>query len=277
MRLVLALLIAYVLIGSTAPTAAADSSLERIQKAGVLNVGTEAAYAPYEFVQDGKIVGYDKDILDYVMAGLKVKLNQADVPFQGLLPGLIAGKFDLIATALTMYPDTVKKFAFTEPIMESSLVVVRKAGDGRIKAVDDLDGKAVGVQLGTGGERAIRALDAKLKASGKPGYDVHGFVSMPEVALALANGQVDAAMAQLTQFKTLMQKQPGVYELVGPFTGERLFIGWALRPEDKSLRDFINARIKQLHDSGRLYQLQQKWFGFTMELPATGYLPEGAQ
>lgn len=277
LKLGLAVLIAAFLATWSCPSLAADSSLARTRQAGVINVGTEAAYAPYEFVKDGKIVGYDEEILDYVMSGLKVKLNQADVPFQGLFPGLLAGKFDLICTALTMYPDTTKKFAFTMPIAESSLDIVRKAGDARIKSADDLNGKSVGVEVGTGSEKAVRALDAKLRTAGKPGLDVRGFTSTPELYLSLANGQIDAGVTQLTQLKIVMKNQPNAFELVGPLTGERLFVGWAVRPEDKSLRDFLNTRIKELHDSGKLAQLQQKWFGFTMDLPTSGYLPVGAQ
>lgn len=263
--------------GLSRPSTAADTSLARVRQAGVINVGTEAAYPPYESVKDGQIVGYDKDVLDYVMSGLKVKLNQSDVPFQGLFPGLLAGKFDLIATALTMYPDTTKKFAFTMPVAESSLEIVRKAGDSRIKTPDDLNGKAVGVEVGTGSEKAVRALDAKLRAAGKPGLDVRGFTSTPELYLSLGNGQIDAGVTQLTQLKIVMKNQPNAFELVGPLTGERLFVGWAVRPDDKSLRDYLNTKIKELHDSGKLSQLQQKWFGFTMEVPTSGYLAPGAE
>lgn len=258
--------------------ARADDSLAKVRQAGTLNVGTEAAYPPYEFVQNGQIVGYDKDILDYVMAGLKgIKLNQVDVPFQGLFPGLLAGKFDLIATALTMYPDATKKFAFTIPVAEGTLSILKRRGDPRIKNADDLNGKSVGVQLGTGGEKILRAMNDKLKASGKPGFDLKLFTSTPEEFLALANGQIDASVALLPTIKTLMKNQPNVYELVGPVQGERQYIGWAVRPEDKSLRDAVNVRIKQLVDSGKLYELQDKWFGFRMEVPTKNYLPPGAQ
>jgi polar amino acid transport system substrate-binding protein len=275
----IALLLAAVLCNAGFPRAArADDALDKIRQAGTITVGTEAAYPPYEFIKDGQIVGYDKDILDYVMGGLnKVKVNQLDVPFQGLFPGLLAGKFDLIATALTMYPDATKKFAFTIPVAEGTLSILKKNGDARIKTADDLNGKVVGVQLGTGGEKIIRALGDKMKAAGKPGFDLKLFTSTPEEFLALANGQIDASIALLPTIKTLMKNQPNVYEIAGPLQGERQFIGWAVRPDEKSLRDYINSRIKQLHDSGKLYELQDKWFGFRMEVPVSGYLPEGAE
>src|ERR1700739_2067751 len=87
---------------ATSPAAQASDTLAKIKKSGKGTVGTEAAFPPFEFVQDGKIVGYDKDILDHIVASLSVKLDQVDTPWQGLFPGLLAGKFDFIASAMTM-------------------------------------------------------------------------------------------------------------------------------------------------------------------------------
>ena len=73
----------------------AETTFEKIKRTGKVTVGTEAAFPPFEFVEDGKIVGYGKDILDYIVADLGVELNQLDLPWQGILPGVLAGKFDL--------------------------------------------------------------------------------------------------------------------------------------------------------------------------------------
>jgi len=60
--------------------AAAENTLEKIQRTGEVTVGTEAVYPPFEFVEDGKIVGYGKDILDYMIADMGVELTQLDLP-----------------------------------------------------------------------------------------------------------------------------------------------------------------------------------------------------
>ncbi|GIS88122.1 MAG: hypothetical protein CM1200mP18_08320 [Gammaproteobacteria bacterium] len=59
-------------------TASAETTLEKIKRTGKTTVGTEAAFPPFEFIKDGKIVGYGKDILDYIIADLGVELNQLD-------------------------------------------------------------------------------------------------------------------------------------------------------------------------------------------------------
>jgi polar amino acid transport system substrate-binding protein len=249
--------------------AGAQDTLTQIKRKGTVTVGTEAAFPPFEFVQDGKIVGYGKDILDHVVAGLGVKLNQLDVPYQGIMPGLLAGKFDFIATSMLPTPERRQQFDFTIPIADGSMHVLKRKGDAGIKTVDDLAGKRVGTQLGTAAERDLRALEQRLKSQGKPGFqEMKLFTAMPEAYLALANGQIVAAVAPLPSLAFTMKQRPGAFELVGPLGSEKSYFSWITRKDDKELLDFINARIRQLKDSGKLAELQQKWFGMTMTLPA---------
>ena len=86
----------------------AETTFEKIKRTGKVTVGTEAAFPPFEFVEDGKIVGYGKDILDYIVADMKVELNQLDLPWQGILPGVLAGKFDFVATSVSIRAERAK-------------------------------------------------------------------------------------------------------------------------------------------------------------------------
>ena len=256
-------------------SAAAGDTLAKIRSSGKLTVGTEAAFPPFEFVKDGKIVGYGKDILDYIVADLGVELNQLDVPFQGILPGLLAGKFDFVATTIQLRPDRAKKFAFPMPIAEGGSTLLKRKGDGRISTPEDLNGKIAGTQLGTSSEKTMRALNAKFKAAGKPGFELKLYTAAPESYLALANGQIDAAASLLPSLSTLLRERPGIFEIVGPLVEEKTWLGWVARPEDTELRDYLTTQIKELKDSGKLYELQEKWFGFRMDIPDSGYIPPG--
>ena len=274
--------LAYIPIGSVAfaltqvDPLRAGEALDRIKKAGKVTVGTEAAFPPFEFVKDGKITGFGKDILDLIIADMNVELNQLDTPFQGIFPGLLAGKFDFVATALLMSDQLVKRFAFTMPIAEGSSSTMKRKGDARIDSTADFNGKVIGTQLGTGSEKLLREVDAKFRAEGKPGLELKLFNSMPEAYIALANGQIDAATSLLPQVRAFVATQPNNFEIVGPvIPGRREYIGWVTRPEDTDLRDYLNSQIKRLRDSGKLYELQDKWFGFRMEIPDTGYMPAG--
>ena len=78
-------------------------------------VATEAAFEPFEFVLDGKIVGYNMDILAAVIEALGVPMEQLNLPYQGILPGLLAKKFDLVATSNGINEERIKKYAYTRP------------------------------------------------------------------------------------------------------------------------------------------------------------------
>jgi polar amino acid transport system substrate-binding protein len=258
-------------------SAVAETTLERIKRTGEMTVATEAAFPPFEFVQDGKIVGYGKDILDEVVADLGVKLNQLDLPFQGILPGLLAGKFDFIATSIGVTEERATKYAYTVPIADSTSYFLKRADDTSINSGEDLNGKVVGTQLASLTEQVAKDYDAKLKAAGGTGIaDLKLYPSFPESYVALANGEIDVAVLSLPNAALLIRDQPGVFALAGPAQEGKRWMGWVTRPEDTDLRDYLSSVILELRDNGKLYQFQDKWFGFKMEIPDSGYLPEGA-
>lgn len=261
-----------------APVAAkAEGLVDQIKAKGVITVGTEAAFEPFEFVQDGNIVGYNKDILDEVVAGLGVKLEQLNLPFQGLLPGLLAKKFDLMATSTGINAERASKYAYTHPTGSYQDVIVVRASEDRITKNEDVNGMVVATQLASSVQPIIEAYDKELKAAGGPGLaELKLFTSFPETHVALASGQVDAIVIASSSAAVLMKNVPDTYKIVGALS-EESYLSWVVRPEDQDLRDHINKTIEGLKESGKLKELQMKWFGFEMSTPFTGYLPEGAK
>jgi len=257
----------------------AETTLEKIKRTGELTVGTEAAFPPFEFVQDGKIVGYGPDILAEVVKGLGVtKLNQLDLPWQGILPGVLAGKFDFVATTVGINEERAKRYAYTLPIADGIPYALKRKGDP-MAAVEDLNGKVVATQLASSTEPVARAVDAKLKAAGGTGFkELKLFTAFPESYVALANGDVDAVIQSLPSLAVLVKERPDVFDLAmpTPVDGGYTFLAWVTRPDDKDLRDAISGIIRTMRDDGRLGALQKKWFGFEMKIPDSGYLPPDA-
>lgn len=256
--------------------AAAGEMMDKIRSTNKVTVGTEAAFPPFEFIEDGKIVGYGKDILTYIIDDLGVELEQLDLPWQGILPGLLAGKFDFVATTVSVRPERVIIYAYTVPISEGTTWTMKRAGDDSIQSTDDISGKVVGTQLASAGVPAAEEFEATLKAKGMAGFaDTKLYTSYPESYLALANGEVDVVVQSLPNLAVVVKQQPGVFALVGA-VGDKSYMGWVTRPEDTDLRDYISSKLLEMRDNGHLYKLQDKWFGFRMEIPSEGYLPEGA-
>jgi polar amino acid transport system substrate-binding protein len=268
-------LISGAMLTSTATNAWSETLMEKIKKTGKVTVGTEAQLPPFEFIKDGKIVGYGKDILDYIVKDLKVQLVQLDLPWQGILPGVLAGKFDFVATSVGMREERVSKYAFTMPIAYGQDVALKRVADKSIKTVDDLKGKVAGTQLASSSEASAKGFDAKMKAAGGGFKEIKLYTSHPETYLALANGELDVVISGRELVSRLMRERPGLFEIVGP-VADKVYTAWVTRPEDKDFRDYLNVKIKEMRDSGLLYELQKKWFESVMEVPDSGYLPPGA-
>jgi len=261
-------------------TAFAQTALERIKVAGKVVVGSEAAFPPFEFVdENGEIVGYGKDILTEIIAELDVELEQLDLPWQGILPGLLAGNFDFVATTVSINAERAAKYAYTAPIANGQPYTLARKGEGESMATEDaLAGKVVGTQLASSTEPISRELDERLKAAGDGFKELKLYAAFTDCYTALAAGEIDAVIQSLPSIAVLVKEHPDAFEVAAPIeTGVSwTYQAWVTRPEDADLRDFISSVIYKMRDDGRLYALQDKWFGFQMEIPDDGYLPPGA-
>jgi len=241
-----------------------------------VTVGTEAAYEPFEFIIDGEITGYSKQILDAVVADLGVDLEQLNLPWQGILPGVLAKKFDFVATSVSISEERAEKYAYTRPIGTVQTIVMVRADNEDIKSEADLVGKVVATQLASAEQPVVEEFDEILKAEGGEGFaDLKLFQAFPETYVAVGSGQVDAALIGSNGAAALMRAQPDKFKVVGK-VGEPRYLAWVTHPDNADLRDYLNGVIGELADSGKLLEWQQEWFGFAMDLPSEGYLPEGA-
>lgn len=255
---------------------AAAGLLDDIKSRGEIVVATEAAFAPFEFVQDGKIVGYGSDLLAILMKDLvaqKVKVKQLDLPWQGVLPGLLAKKYDMIATSVVITEERVKRFAFTIPIAEATQAVAARKDDDRIQKPEDLVGKVVGTQQASAGSEALKLLDAELKKKKGAGLkEIKEYIGFPEAYLDLAKGRLDAVTNGLPNLAVLVKQEPNTYKVLGTF-GDKAYYGWVTRKEDKDILKYLNERLTKVKQDGTMKELQMKWFGFAMETPTSGFKP----
>ena len=259
--------------GSNDNSGKGNSTLEAIKKNGKVTVGTEAAFEPFEFVENGKIVGYGSDILAVIVKDLNVELDQLDLPWQGILPGLDAKKFDFVATSVSITPERAEKYALTVPIADGTLAVLKRKGDSSIQKPEDIAGRVVGTQLGSGQLKGLQAYDEELKSKGEGVKEIKEYVGYPEAYQELATGRIDAVINTKANLSTILKKNPDTYEMVDTF-GEPMWLSWAVRKDDKELLEYLNSKILELRDNGQLEEMQMKWFGFTMDIPDSGYLPE---
>uniref|UniRef100_UPI003F4FBB4E transporter substrate-binding domain-containing protein n=1 Tax=Paraburkholderia hospita TaxID=169430 RepID=UPI003F4FBB4E len=248
-----------------------DDLLARIKTNKEITIATEARYAPFEYVDNGKIVGYDADLMAYVLKSIPdVKVKQLDLPFQGLLPGLDAKRFDIVVTAVTVNKDRVSHFAFTLPIADATTGVLLRNGDTSIKSPDDLNGKIVGSQTGSAQLQALQALDKKLKDAGGPGIkQIKQYVAFDEAYADLAVGRLDAVAQSVANLGPLMKSRPGVFTLLPQTIGPKSYFAWVARKDSDSaaLVKLFSDGIARANRDGTMKKLQEKWFGSTMDVP----------
>jgi polar amino acid transport system substrate-binding protein len=241
-------------------------------------VATEAQFAPFEFVQDGKIVGYGPDLMHTIMAGMPgVAVKQMDLPFQGILPGLAGKRFDFVITSVVVTKERNDKFAFTVPIADATVALVKRANDKSIAQLTDISGKVVGSQAGSGQLKALQDYDRQLKASGKPGVKaIREYVSFDEAYADLAAGRIDAVAQSLSNLAPLVKARGDTFAVLKQPLGPKTYFAWAGRKDadSASLVKFFSDGINRAKKSGKLKELQMKWFGFTMDLPDTLPAPE---
>lgn len=249
-------------------------TVEKLKKIGKLASATEAANQPFEYLDNNKIVGYDVDILNYICKDMGVKLQLIDLPFQGILAGLEAKKYDMVSAALGVTKERGDKYLLTYPIQEGTTVLIKKKGNDKIKSVDDIEGKVVATQTASYSEKDVNTFNDSLKKKGGSGYSsLKLYATYPEGYMELKNGRVDAVAQSVAIANVLIKDHPNDYEIVGP-VGTKCYTSWAFRKEDKDVYDFFNKEIHKMKEDGTLAKLQIKWFGSeTKDLPESDYIP----
>ena len=137
-------------------------------------------------------------------------------------------------------------------------------------------GKKVATQMGSSAQPLVQAFEADLKAKGGKGFaELKMFQTYPDVSTALANGTIDVGVLPDNVVLDQMKRKPGSLKIIGEI-GEARLLAWVTHPQDPEIRAFVNKTLEELTASGKLAELQKKWFGKTLNLPAKNYLPKGA-
>lgn len=224
--------------------------VDEIKARGELVVGSDAAYPPFEFVdKDGNIVGIDIDIVKAIADHLGVKLRIVNTSFDGIIPALLAKKFDIIISAMTITPERAKQVDFSIPYYNAGQLITVREDDNRIKSEKDLQGKIVAVQLGTTGQFYAESL---------PGIkEIRKFETVDGAFLELKNGRVDAVIADDLTSLAFVKSTKGLKIINKLLTKEQY--GIAVRKEDKALLREINIVIARLKKEGVIEKLRNKW------------------
>ena len=223
----------------------------------VLRVGCEATYPPFEFFdsKSGKTVGFDVDIMDAIARRTGRTVKIVSMGFDSIIPALMTGSVDALASAVTITPERAEKVAFAQPYYLSGLaILIRKADQKRITSIDSLKNCAICAQIGTSG--AMRA--AKV-----PGAKVKVYNSISEVFIELGNKGCDAVIGDKPIFDYFLQARPNTskrfYQLPEQLDAEEF--GIAVAKNNPALLKEVNDALTAMKADGEYEKIYRKWFG----------------
>ncbi len=241
------------LMGCGSSTTTTDSGANVISK-GKLSVCTQLPYQPFEFRQDGKVVGFDIAMMDLLAKDQGLKVDIVQTPFEGIQSGsaLNTGQCDIAAAGMTITDARSKVIDFTDPYFDATQALLVKKGAG-FDSLESLAGKKIAVQQGTTGE-----IYTKEKAPKNATIQV--FEDLGLLTTAVKTGQVDAAVQDNGPLLDYIKKNPDT-EVTAEFdTGEQY--GFAVKKggNDKLLKS-ANDLISKVKDDGTYDKVYKEWFG----------------
>ena len=229
-----------------------------------VRIGVEGAYPPFSYVKpDGQLAGFDIDIAKALGKAMGADVTLVAQDWDGIIPGLLAKKYDAIIASMSITEERLKKVAFSHKYYQTPAKFICKKGLITTFSREAIKGKSVGVQRAT-------IHDKYLTDNYGKDVDVKRYGTQDEAYLDLAAGRVDLLLADSVALSDgFLKKDEGKdYGFIGPdLTDPKWFgngAGIAIRKEDKDLAEKFNKAIDTIRADGTYKAIQDKYFDFNV-------------
>jgi arginine/ornithine transport system substrate-binding protein len=229
-----------------------------------IRIGVEGAYPPFSYTTaDGKLEGFDIDIARALVKAMGAEIKLVAQDWDGIIPALMARKYDAIIASMSITEERKKKVAFTNKYYNTPAKFVCKKGTVKEFTKATLKGKTVGVQRAT-------THDSYLTDNYGKDVKIKRYATQDDAYLDMAAGRVDFLLADSVALSDGFLKKPEGkdFEFVGPdMTDVRWFgegVGVACRKKDKDLVEMFNKAIDQIRADGTYQKIQDKYFDFNV-------------
>jgi ABC-type amino acid transport substrate-binding protein len=235
--------------GATQTNGATQAQQFDTIEAGVLTVGSDIPYEPFEFGREPDYEGFDIDMVNAIAERLGLEVKIVKTPFDTIFRNLAQGRFDMVASATTITEERKRTVDFSDPYFNADQSVVVPA-DSDIQSVADLEGEVIGAQLGTtGAEYAQNEIDAA---------DVRTYDVVDDAFQALQAGQIVAAIIDFPVAKRA-EVETGDVKVVETIQTDEQY-GFAFAKESTALRDAVNRALAEIKQDGTYEEIFRKWF-----------------
>jgi arginine/ornithine transport system substrate-binding protein len=229
-----------------------------------VRIGVEGAYPPFSYVTPGgELAGFDIDIAKALGEAMGAEVTLVSQDWDGIIPALLAKKYDAIIASMSITEERKKKVAFTNKYYQTPAKFVSKKGDIDEFSNEAIKGKRVGVQRATIHDRYLTdnyGKDVEIKRYG----------TQDEAYLDLTAGRLDMLLADSVALSDGFLKKPegADYQFIGPDLADPKWFGdgagIAIRKEDKELVEKFNMAIDKIRSDGTYKTIQDKYFDFNV-------------
>lgn len=234
-------------------TTAAAGDLSLVND-GRLTVCSDMPYEPFEYEEDGETKGFDFEVVSAMGDELGLETEFVTTPFDTIIPALVAGNCDMIASAMTITDERAEQVDFTEPYFDAdqSLLVLAENAE-RFASLEDLAGERIGVQVETTG--------ASYANENTPdGATVVEFQTGDELFPALISGDISAALQDFPVNGYRAATDPEQFVVTETFpTGEQY--GFAVSQDNNALLEALDEALATIRDNGTYDSIFATWFG----------------
>ena len=231
--------------------------------AETLRIATEGTYPPFNFVDaSGQVQGFDIDIANALCAEMKVECKIETFSWDGMIPGLNAGKFDAIVASMSITEKRKEAVDFTQPYYQAGAIIVAPKGVELETTPEGLAGKVIGVQRASSYGQLLKAKFPETK--------IREYDKNEEHNLDLAAGRIDGVMAQRLFMQQWLDSEEGAdFEAKGKAFFDTEYLGpgagIAIRKSDTELLARFDTALSTIMKNGVYDEINYRYFPFSLK------------
>ncbi|TMN23903.1 transporter substrate-binding domain-containing protein [Lentibacillus cibarius] len=246
------MLFSFVLVSTLAACGGEEESGGDGELQDTYTVASDTSFVPFEFKEDGEYVGFDIDLIHAVAdeAGFNIELETTN--FDGIIPGLQTGSFDMAVAGIGITEKRKKKIDYSDPYFESGLAIGVQKDNDSIKDIDDLEGKTIATRLGSTSSKYIK--------ENIDNADTNQYEQLDQAYLAVENGSADAILYDAPNVKYYINTTGDKLKVVGDlYKAEDYAI--AISKGQEELVKSVDEALQTIKDNGTYDEIYEKWFG----------------
>lgn len=235
---------------SESDTSSGSTGSEGGEEIKKLVVGTEATYAPFEYMDDkGNVVGLDVDILNAITEATGIEFEIRNVGWEPVFQQVTNGQIDMGVSAITITDERKETYDFTDPYYEATqLIVVNEGSD--IKSLADLKDKKIAVQINTTGHMAAQDLQGQTSAN------IKAYENLPIAIQQVVNGTADAAIGDNAAVLEYIKNNPEqTLVSIEDDSFEKEYYGFMVKKGNTEVLELLNDGIQKIKDNGKLAEI----------------------